>query len=312
MKSGIIIINKEAGYTSFDVVARLRGILGCRKIGHTGTLDPDAVGVLPVCIGKATRVCGLLTDSDKTYEAVLRLGVVSDTQDMTGTILERHEVKPDEETIRQTILSFVGEQEQIPPMYSALKVNGRKLCDLARQGEEVERAPRKITIYGIRIQEIALPVVRMEVRCSKGTYIRTLCHDIGQALGCGGCLQSLQRTRAAGFTLEEARTLDEVEKTVKEGRGEELLLPVDSVFSSYPRAVAAERAEPRLKNGNSIGRDEVVFALSENGKIAGNHADTAEECKNGAKIRIYLRDGRFVGLFELCEGQWRVVRMFLE
>ena len=210
MKSGIINVYKEAGYTSFDVVAKMRGILGIKKVGHTGTLDPDATGVLPVCIGKATKVCDLLTDKDKTYEAVMRLGVVTDTQDMTGQVLEEHAVTVTEDAVRRAVGQFVGQIEQVPPMYSALKVGGQKLCNLARKGIEVERKPRPVTIYEIRIKNIALPLVTMEVHCSKGTYIRTLCQDIGQALGCGGCMESLVRTQVASFALADSLTLAQI------------------------------------------------------------------------------------------------------
>ena len=173
MINGVINVYKEKGYTSHDVVAKLRGILRQKKIGHTGTLDPEAEGVLPVCLGKATKLCELLTDKTKTYEAVLRLGIVTDTQDMTGKVLEEHPVSVTDEEVERTILSFLGDQEQIPPMYSALKVNGRKLYELAREGKEVERKPRKVTLYEIKILEMNLPLVRFSVTCSKGTYIRT-------------------------------------------------------------------------------------------------------------------------------------------
>ena len=190
MINGILNIYKEKGYTSHDVVARLRGIFGQKKIGHTGTLDPDAEGVLPVCLGRATKVCDLLTDKDKTYEAVLLLGKETDTQDITGTVLK--ECDPSEiteETAKKCIESFIGEYDQIPPMYSALKVNGKKLYELAREGKVVERKSRKVQIYDIRIKEMKLPRIRMEVSCSKGTYIRTLCNDVGEVLGVGGCME---------------------------------------------------------------------------------------------------------------------------
>ena len=183
MLNGILNVYKEKGYTSHDVVAKLRGIAGQKKIGHTGTLDPQAEGVLPVCLGKATKVCDLLTDKDKVYEAVLLLGQTTDTQDTTGTVLEQSAVTCSEEEVKKAIMGFVGAYEQIPPMYSALKVNGKKLCDLARNGIEVERKPRPIQIYEIEIEDIELPRVTMRVHCSKGTYIRTLCHDIGLKMG---------------------------------------------------------------------------------------------------------------------------------
>ena len=211
MIHGVINIYKERGFTSHDVVGKLRGILRQKKIGHTGTLDPDAEGVLPVCLGKATKLCDLLTDKEKTYRAVLLLGKTTDTQDVSGTVLSEAPVTAEEAKVREAILSFVGDYDQIPPMYSALKVNGQKLCDLARAGKEVERKPRRVTIREIRIEKIDLPRVTMEVTCSKGTYIRTLCQDIGENLGCGGCMESLLRTRVERFSLEDAIKLGEVE-----------------------------------------------------------------------------------------------------
>ena len=188
MIHGIINVYKEKGFTSHDVVAKLRGIVGQKKIGHTGTLDPDATGVLPVCLGKATKLCDLLTDKNKTYEAVLLLGKTTDTQDITGEVLEEKSTEAlTEEKVREAIEGFIGDYEQIPPMYSALKVNGKKLYELAREGKVIERKARPVKILDIQILEIDLPKVRMEVSCSKGTYIRTLCHDIGEKLGCGGC-----------------------------------------------------------------------------------------------------------------------------
>ena len=192
MVNGILNVYKEKGYTSHDVVAKLRGIVGQKKIGHTGTLDPDAEGVLPVCLGRATKVCDMLTEKDKTYEAVLLLGKETDTQDISGTVLRVGETEGlTQEQVKDCVMSFVGEYDQIPPMYSALKVNGKKLYELAREGKTIERKSRKVEIKEIRILEMALPRVRMEVSCSKGTYIRTLCHDIGEKLGCFGCMESL-------------------------------------------------------------------------------------------------------------------------
>ena len=192
MINGIINIYKEKGYTSHDVVAKLRGILGQKKIGHTGTLDPDAEGVLPVCLGRATRLCDMLTEKNKIYEAVLLLGKTTDTQDITGRVLEeRNTSSLTESYIKECIQGYIGEYEQLPPMYSALKVNGRKLYELAREGIEVERKKRLVQIFDITIDRIELPRISMEVKCSKGTYIRTLCHDIGQDLGAGGCMEAL-------------------------------------------------------------------------------------------------------------------------
>ena len=226
MINGILNVYKEAGYTSHDVVAKLRGICRQKKIGHTGTLDPDAVGVLPVCLGNATRLCDMLTDKSKEYEAVLLLGKVTDTQDISGKVLEEHPVLMEEEQAVEAVLSFLGSYEQIPPMYSALKVNGKKLYELARAGKEVERAGRPVEIRQIEILSAALPEITFRVVCSKGTYIRTLCHDIGARLGCGGTMKSLKRTRVGLFTIDNALRLDELEKLAHEDRLEEQVIPV--------------------------------------------------------------------------------------
>ena len=200
MIHGIINVYKEKGYTSHDVVARLRKILGQKKIGHTGTLDPDAEGVLPVCLGKATKVCDLLADQDKTYQAILLLGQSTDTQDVSGEVLKNAEVTSSIKEVYEAVQAFQGEYAQVPPMYSALKVNGKKLYELAREGKTVERKARQVHIHEIKIHEIVLPRVSMTVSCSKGTYIRTLCHDIGEKLGCGGCMEQLLRTQVGPFT----------------------------------------------------------------------------------------------------------------
>lgn len=298
MKSGIINIYKEEGYTSFDVVAKLRGILGIRKIGHTGTLDPAATGVLPVCIGKATKVCDLLTDKDKTYRAVMRLGFVTDTQDMTGKILEEHPVEVSEEQIKDALLSFVGKTEQIPPMYSALKVNGKKLCDLARQGIEVERKPREIYISKLQIQNIQLPLVTFEVTCSKGTYIRTLCEDVGKKLGCGACMDSLIRTRVAGFQIEDSITLDQVQQLKEQGCLEKKVIPVDVLFEHYPKVYGHKEAAGKLRNGNALCKNEVSSDLD---------FDNEEQ-----RVRMYMQDETFVGIF-IWNGQvYKPEKMFLE
>ena len=215
---GMINVFKEKGYTSHDVVARLRGICRQKKIGHTGTLDPDAQGVLPVCLGTATKVCELLTDKDKVYEAVLLLGRETDTQDISGIVKNETDVRNTEEEIRDAIASFTGAYSQIPPMYSALKVNGKKLCDLARAGVEVARRPRQVYIYEIEILWMRLPRVKLRVHSSKGTYIRTLCHDIGQKLGCGGCMEELLRTKVSIFELGQARTIAQIQQLADEDR----------------------------------------------------------------------------------------------
>ena len=220
---GVLVVRKEKGFTSHDVVAKLRGILHMKKIGHTGTLDPEAEGVLPVVLGKATRLVDMLTEKEKTYETVLRLGIETDTQDMTGQVLKELPVQISEEKLKETVESFLGEQQQIPPMYSALKVNGKKLYELAREGKTVERKARPVTFYKIQIMEMDFPLIKLEVTCSKGTYIRTLCHDIGQKLGCGGCMEELLRTRSGQFTLEDSLTLDEIQKLMQQGKLEEHL-----------------------------------------------------------------------------------------
>ena len=224
MVNGILNVYKEKGYTSHDIVAKLRGIVGQKKIGHTGTLDPDAEGVLPVCLGRATKVCDMLTEKDKTYEAVLLLGKETDTQDISGTVLRVGETEGlTQEQVKDCVMSFVGEYDQIPPMYSALKVNGKKLYELAREGKTIERKSRKVEIKEIRILEMALPRVRMEVSCSKGTYIRTLCHDIGEKLGCFGCMESLLRTKVSRFELKSSLKLSEIQKKREEGKLSEII-----------------------------------------------------------------------------------------
>lgn len=283
---GIINIYKEPGYTSFDVVAKLRGILKQKKIGHTGTLDPDAMGVLPVCIGKATKLCEYLTGKDKVYQAVLHLGITTDTQDMSGTVLKEQKPSVTEEEILTIIQGFTGPQMQVPPMYSALKVNGKKLCDLARAGIEVERKPREIEIFSIKILSVRMPCITMEVRCSKGTYIRTLCQDIGERAGCGGCMETLLRTETAGFTVEHAYRLKEVEEIVKgtdeKGRRiEDILLSVDEALKDYPKIAAKPGMEKVLRNGGRFSLSDISMKEEEMDRL----------------YRVYDASGIFVGLF---------------
>lgn len=249
---GVLNIRKEKGYTSFDVVAKLRGILRMKKIGHTGTLDPEAEGVLPVVLGKATKLVDLLTEKQKTYEALLHLGIETDTQDMTGAVLKELPVDVKEEEVREVIRSFLGEQQQIPPMYSALKVDGKKLYELAREGKTVERKSRPVCFYEIEIKEIALPCVRFSVTCSKGTYIRTLCHDIGQKLGCGGCMEELLRTRSGNFTWEDSMTLSEVEEAVKNGTIGDRVISIGQVLKDYPEIFCTVEGDRLLENGNAL------------------------------------------------------------
>jgi len=290
MYDGIINVYKEKGYTSFDVVAKMRGILGQKKVGHTGTLDPEAEGVLPVCAGKGTKLCDMLTDHDKTYRATLLLGTDTDTQDTTGTVLAKKSTEGlSEEAVREAILSFIGNYDQIPPMYSALKVNGRKLCDLAREGIVVERKARPVTIYDIRIEEICLPEVVMTVSCSKGTYIRTLCHDIGEKLSVGGCMKTLLRTKVDRFLIEDSLTLAELQKRKDEGRLSEAVLPIETVFASYGEIRAAEEGLDKLvRNGNPFRYTEI------------------EDVADKAAFRVYGREGQFIGVYEYSEEK----RMF--
>lgn len=282
MINGIINIYKEKGFTSHDVVAKLRGILKQKKIGHTGTLDPDAQGVLPVCLGKGTKVCDLLTDKDKVYEAKLLLGVTTDTQDTSGTVLSEKEVTVTEEQVRDAVMGFVGTYEQIPPMYSALKVNGKKLYELARAGIEVERKARPVVIHSIRILDVQLPVVTMEVECSKGTYIRTLCHDIGQKLGCGGCMQSLLRTRVAQFRLEDSLKLSEVQKLSEEGTVESVIMDVDAVFEQYVKVTVKQEADRLVHNGNPVKQSQCCL----------------EKLWEKEPVRLYDSDDAFIGIYQ--------------
>ena len=305
--NGILNIYKEKGFTSHDVVAKLRGICGQRKIGHTGTLDPDAVGVLPVCLGNATRLCDMLTDKTKEYEAVMLLGKVTDTQDTSGTVLEEKPVNVTEEQAREAIFSFIGHYEQIPPMYSAVKVNGKRLYELARAGKEIERKSRPVEILELEILDMQLPFVTMRVSCSKGPYIRTLCHDIGQKLGCGACMASLKRTRSGQFSIEDAITLSEAERRMKEGTLEEMLVSVESVFSDLPVITVKPGFEVMAQNGNSFYPNQI--RRDDNGKIR----QTAGETEKREEARLYDESGRFYGiyLFDEQNKRWKPEKMFL-
>ena len=246
---GIVIVDKPQGWTSQDVTARLRRVFGTRRIGHGGTLDPMATGVLPVFVGRATRAVEFFEHAEKTYETVLRLGITTDTEDMTGTVLTEENVSFTEEQLQETLAAFRGEILQVPPMYSALKVNGQKLCDLARKGKTVERQPRPITIHELTLVERGENTLRLRVRCSKGTYIRTLCKDIGEKLGCGGCMESLRRVAAGEYTTREAvplQTLLDTEEPEKYLRG------VDTMFRNYPAVTLTANQETRCRNGNAF------------------------------------------------------------
>lgn len=298
MKSGIINVYKEKGFTSFDVVAKLRGILKTKKIGHTGTLDPDAEGVLPVCIGRATKVCDILTDKDKIYEAVMLLGVETDTQDTSGEVLKELPVEVSEEAVGKAILYFVGEYAQVPPMYSALKVNGKKLYELAREGKTVERKARNVQIFSIEILEINLPRVRMSVHCSKGTYIRTLCHDIGQRLGCGGCMDKLLRTKVGCFELKDTLRLAQIDELAKAGVVEEKIITVDELFSEYPSMWIKPAFDVVGHNGNRIEPRMLQEKL----------------LTNMERLRVYDSEGVFLGIYEYSKERkdYKPVKMFYE
>ncbi len=283
--NGIININKPIGMTSHDVVSFARKCLGIKKIGHTGTLDPDASGVLPICIGRATRVAGDITAGEKKYVTVMKLGITTDTQDSTGNVLEEKNVDISEEIIRNTIKSFIGSIEQIPPMYSAIKVNGQKLYELARKGIEVKREPRRIDIFGIDIRDINLSnsTVTMEVHCSKGTYIRSLCHDIGNMMGCGGHMASLVRTRSGIFSIEGAVELGELKRFSDEGRIEELIIPIDKIYSDLPSITVNDEGEKKLVNGNEVSVSMVRNFISN---------------KDISKYRVYNKNGLFLSISE--------------
>ena len=290
MVHGVINVKKEKGMTSFSVVARCRRIFGQKKIGHTGTLDPDAEGVLVVCLGKGTKLVDMLSHGTKTYEAVLMLGCVTDTQDTSGTVLREYEVGVSPEEAEAAVLSFEGPHMQVPPMYSALKVDGKKLVDLARRGIEVERKAREVTFSDIEILETDLPRIRFRVTCSKGAYIRTLCEDIGMKLGCGGCMESLLRTRTGRFEIGEALTLDEISEKVS-GGDLSFIMPIDRFFDDYPMVQVPESLDADIKNGNR-------FELRGLSDIPNK------------KVRVYLSDGAFAGIYKKSGKRFSLEKHF--
>lgn len=298
MVNGIINVYKEKGYTSFDVVAKMRGIFGQKKIGHTGTLDPDAQGVLPVCLGKATKVCDLLTDKDKVYKATILLGIQTDTLDISGKVCNKAVVNVTEQQVRDVISTFVGTIEQVPPMYSALKVNGKKLYELAREGKTIERKARKVSIYDITIDEICLPEVVMTVSCSKGTYIRSLCDDIGTKLGCYGCMKDLLRTKVACFDIGDAYKISEIEKLK-----ESIVLPVDMLFENIPAVNTVLMAQKLIENGNRIPAEMI-------------NADGNKQRKydDEGRYRIYNPEDSFVGIYtyKAETDDFKPVKIFME
>ena len=284
--NGIVIVDKPAGWTSQDVTARLRRVFGTRRIGHGGTLDPMATGVLPVFVGRATRAVEFFEHAEKGYEALLVPGLTTDTEDTTGTVLTRQEVSITEEQIQAVLPGFRGEILQVPPMYSALKVNGQKLCDLARKGKDVSRQPRPITIHQLTFLGFEEGNVLLRVECSKGTYIRTLCKDIGEALGCGGCMGRLRRTRAGAYTLADAVPLDTL---LEAEHPEEYLRPVDTLFPDCPAVTLTANQEKRCRNGNA-------FSVH----------------LSPGRYRAYSQNGEFLMLAQVSQGTMQTVKSFFE
>lgn len=286
--NGILLVDKPADWTSNDVVVKLKGVLHERRIGHSGTLDPMATGLLVVFVGRATRAVEFAEAHDKRYIAGLRLGLVTDTQDISGTVLESRDADVSAVELRPALARFIGEQEQVPPMYSAIKVNGRRLYDIARSGGEVERKARKIKISRIDIVGRKNGDYLLDISCSKGTYIRALCNDIGAALGCGGCMSSLRRVAAGEFSVDSAHTLEEVIAAAEEGESESLLLPVDSLFKSLPTFEVDEPREKRIRNGSEI----KTPYLSD------------------GEYRVYSKSGEFLMLGRVKDGKMRTVKSF--
>ena len=288
MPSGIIVIDKSQGWTSMDVCAKLRGIFREKRIGHAGTLDPMATGVLPVFMGRATRAVEFASEGQKEYVAGLKLGVVTNTQDTSGGVLEERPADVTPEELEAALTQFRGDIQQVPPMYSAIKINGKKLYELARKGREVERQPRPVTIHSLTVEEQTGPAdFVLRVRCSKGTYVRTLCHDLGQVLGCGGCMSSLRRTMAAGFNLDQAVTLDQVQPAAAPAA---LLLPVDAYFSGRPALTLPAPLEKKVRNGMTVVMPEVL----------------------PGEYRFYGQEGDFLALGRAEDGKLFTVKSFFE
>ena len=284
--NGIVIVDKPQGWTSQDVTARLRRVFNTRRIGHGGTLDPMATGVLPVFVGRATRGVEFFEHAEKIYETTLRLGLTTDTEDVTGAVLTEQKVRISHQEFLDILPRFRGKIQQIPPMYSALKVNGQKLCDLARKGREVERQPREIEIFLLECLEFTGDTARLRVHCSKGTYIRTLCKDIGEALGCGGCMAALRRVTAGEYTIDEAVPLQELLDTEDPAR---YLRTVDTMFRNHPAVTLTANQEKRCRNGNS-------FSIT--------LAD--------GTYRAYGQNGEFLMLATVADGVMSTVKSFFE
>ncbi len=302
MINGVINVYKEPGFTSHDVVAKLRGILKQKKIGHMGTLDPNAVGVLPVCLGKATKLCDILSEKDKTYNATLLLGLDTDTQDTSGEVISKADtdsiMELSEDKVFENIKSYIGDYDQIPPMFSAIKIGGEKLYNLARRGEVIERPARHCRIIDITVTKMELPRVDLHVTCSKGTYIRTLCHDIGKDLGVGGCMEKLVRTKVERFSVEDSITLKQIEEFRDNNTLGDYITPVDEMLGNYSKCMVSKGAEKLVYNGN-------IFT-SGNTFLKMNHED-------GQIVRVYTSEGEFIGLYKFnSEKQiYKPVKMFL-
>ena len=281
MYNGLLNIYKEKDFTSHDVVAKLRGILRQKKIGHAGTLDPNAEGVLPVCLGKGTKLCDVLTGTKKQYQVSFVFEKETDTEDIWGTVTNTYEPLDTEAPIKDTILSFVGEYDQIPPMYSAKKINGKKLYELAREGKVIERKPERIKIYDITNIEISYPEVTMIVTCSKGTYIRSLCRDIGRKLHNGACMTKLVRTKSSGFQIKNSHTLSQIEEAVKDGTIEQLIVPIEKVFLQYQKGTVKKEYNKILFNGNPLKKD-AFYEID---------LDTTK------KLRVYDESEQFIGIY---------------
>ena len=284
MANGILIVDKPMDWTSQDVVAKLRGVFHEKRVGHGGTLDPMATGVLPVFFGRATRAVEFFEHADKTYVATLRLGQITDTQDVTGNTLEQRPVSLEKSDIEGILPSFLGPQEQIPPMYSAIKIGGKKLYELARAGKEVERRPRQITVFDLKLLGMGGNDVQLLIHCSKGTYVRTLCHDIGTALGCGGCMAALRRTQAGAYTQTQAVTMEEI---LAQPDPTALLQPVDSLFAVQPPMTLTGPQEKCCRNG----------------------ADFTCRSPEG-KYRAYAASGEFLALAEVKGGKFHTIKSF--
>lgn len=284
MANGILIVDKPADWTSQDVVSKLRGVFHEKRVGHGGTLDPMATGVLPVFFGRATRAVEFFEHAEKAYEAKLLLGRITDTQDSSGRTLETHSVNVSEEQLRNALQPFLGRQEQLPPMYSAIKIGGKKLYELARAGKEVERKPREITIFDLELRSFSGSEATIYVHCSKGTYVRTLCHDIGAALGCGGCMSALRRVQAGAYCAENSISLEEI---IRHPNPETLLLPTDSLFADLPPLTLSEKQEKCVRNG----ADFSYFAAQ-------------------GRYRVYGSDGAFLALCEQRDGKLTTVKSF--